>query len=46
MISRHVPDQFGEVALLRFLAVDGEPDLAFEGWPIFEAGCTAEHGAE
>src|SRR3954447_16775389 len=28
---RHVPDQFGEVALLGFGAVDGEPDLAFGG---------------
>src|SRR5579863_7032730 len=28
---RHAPDQFGEVALLRFLAVDGEPDLALGG---------------
>src|SRR6266567_9304562 len=25
---RHVPDQFGEVTLLGFLAVDREPDLA------------------
>src|SRR5207245_9029461 len=28
---RHVPYQLGEVALLRFLAVDREPDLALGG---------------
>src|SRR3984957_14806423 len=28
---RHVPDQFGEVALLLFSAVDREPDFAFGG---------------
>src|SRR5437588_6366233 len=27
----HAPDQFGEIALLRFLAVDGQPDLALGG---------------
>src|SRR5581483_3342026 len=28
---RHAPDQFGEIALLRLLAVDREPDLALGG---------------
>src|SRR5439155_18620350 len=28
---RHVPDQFGEVALLGFGAVDRQPDLALRG---------------
>src|SRR6202000_1729906 len=27
----HVPDQLGEVALLRLLAVHGQPDLALDG---------------
>src|SRR6478672_5916312 len=38
---RHVPDQFGEVAFWVSVPLTVSQILPFEGWPIFEAGCTA-----
>ena len=39
----HAPDQFGEIALLRFLAVDGQPDLALGG--MADLGSGLDRGA-
>src|SRR3954454_21575926 len=39
----YIPDQLGEVALLRFLAVDREPDLALGG--MADLRCRLHRGA-
>src|SRR6202140_4261055 len=43
---RHAPDQFGEVAFCRSVPLTESQILPLVGWPIFEAGCSAEQGAE